>query len=137
MNGDGAVRNPVSTFLRNDIYQCLDDSLDLGLSEHQFWEMTIAELGRWFKSRKRVIKQQAQEKATWDYILANLIGASVYSIFNKSSKMPDIEKVYPNLFDAQEIEAQKQQKQDELSAARFRQFAEAFNRKFERKEDAK
>ena len=51
--------------------------------------------------------------------------------------MPDIEKVYPNLFDAQEIEAQKQQKQNELSAARFRQFAEAFNRKFERKEDAK
>lgn len=99
--------------------------------------MTIAELGRWFKSRKRVIKQQAQEKATWDYILANLIGASVYSIFNKSSEMPDIEKVYPNLFDAQEIEAQKQQKQNELSAARFRQFAEAFNRKFERKEDAK
>lgn len=79
--------------MRNDIYQCLDDSLDLGLSERDFWEMTIAELGRWFKSRKRVIKQQAQEKATWDYILANLIGASVYSIFNKSSEMPDIEKV--------------------------------------------
>lgn len=94
--------------------------------------MTIAELGRWFKSRKRVIKQQAQEKATWDYILANLIGASVSSVFNKSSKMPDIEKVYPNLFDAQEIQAQKQKKQDELSAALFRQFAEAFNKKFEK-----
>lgn len=94
--------------------------------------MTIAELGRWFKSRKRVIKQQAQEKATWDYILANLIGASVSSVFNKSSKMPDIEKVYPNLFDTQEIKAQKQKKQDELSAARFRQFAEAFNKKFEK-----
>lgn len=46
--------------------------------------------------------------------------------------MPDIEKVYPNLFDAQEIQVQKQQKQDELSAARFRQFAEAFNKKFEK-----
>lgn len=94
--------------------------------------MTIAELGRWFKSRKRVFKQQARERATWDYILANLIGVSVSSVFNKSSKMPDIEKVYPNLFDAEEIQVQKQQKQDELSAARFRQFAEAFNKKFEK-----
>ena len=44
--------------------------------------------------------------------------------------MPDISVVYPTLFDSKEIEEQKAIKKAELSAARFKQFANAFNNKF-------
>lgn len=63
--------------------------------------MTIAELERAIDSKKRVQKQQAQEKANYDYILADLIGRSISRIYNSSNKMPDISAVYPTLFDSQ------------------------------------
>lgn len=79
-------------------------------------------------------KQKSQEKAIFDYKLAELIGISVSRIYNKTNKMPEIDEVYPNLFEAEKMQEEKQKKQDELSAARFRKFAQAFNQT--RKEDA-
>lgn len=110
----------------------MDNALDWGISEFDFWDMTLAELERLFNSKKRMQKERAQEKAYFDYTLANLIGISVARVYNKSNDMPPIEETYPSLFDAEEIQEQKQQKQDELSAIRFKQFADAFNKKFEK-----
>ena len=99
--------------------------------------MTIAELERAFASKNRLIKQQAQEKATYDYILADLIGRSVARLYNSSNRMPDISDAYPTLFDSQEIQAKKQEQKDKLSALRFKQFAQSFNQNFKSKEVAK
>jgi hypothetical protein len=94
--------------------------------------MTIAELGRAIDSYKRVHKAQAQERASYDYILADLIGKSISRIYSSSNEMPDIAQVYPSLFDNKEVEEIKAQKQAELSAIRFRQFANSFNSKFKK-----
>ncbi len=75
-------------------------------------------------------KQRAQEKATFDYKLAELIGRSIARIYNSSNHMPDISEAYPSLFDSEEIKAQKEKKQAELSALRFKQFAQSYNQKF-------
>lgn len=93
--------------------------------------MTIAELIRLIESKKRVEKQKAQEKASFDFILADLIGRSISRIYNSSNKMPEISEVYPSLFDSKEIEEQKSIKKDELSALRFKQFADSFNKRFQ------
>lgn len=92
--------------------------------------MTIAELQRAFASRHRVKKAEAQQRATYDYILADLIGRSVSRIYNSSNKLPDIGEVYPTLFDLQEIEDKRAAKKAEMSAIRFRQFAETHNKKY-------
>ena len=92
--------------------------------------MTIAELIRAIESRKRVMKAEAQERACYDYILADLIGRSISRIHSAANKMPPLYSVYPSLFDAEIIEEQQQQKKDELSVMRFKQFANAFNNKF-------
>lgn len=107
----------------------------MGLTEAEFWNMTIAELERYFASRQRMEKQRAQEKATFDYTLAELIGRSIARIYNSSNRMPDISEAYPSLFDSQELAEKKQEKQAELSALRFKQFAQSYNQKF-RKEVA-
>lgn len=75
-------------------------------------------------------KEQHQVKATFDYALADLIGRSVARIYNSSNKMPDISEVFPTLFDSEEVKQKKQEKQVELSALRFKQFAQSFNQKF-------
>lgn len=92
--------------------------------------MTIAELQRAINAKIRVKKLEAQEKASYDYILADLIGRSVSRIYSSSARMPEINEYYPTLFDSQEVEAKKQAKRDELSALRFKQFANSFNQRF-------
>lgn len=91
--------------------------------------MTIAELERSIDSKKRRIKEEDQRRATFDYILADLIGRSVARVYNSSNEMPAISAVYPTLFDGAEEQERIVEKQDTLSAARFRQFAESFNKR--------
>ena len=125
--------HPPSPFLfSNYIYKWLDNALDYGISEYDFWNMTIAELTRAIASKKRIQKQQAQEKASFDYILADLIGRSISRLYSSSTTVPEIAEVYPSLFDSKENEEKKQEKRDELSVLRFKQFAQTFNKKFEK-----
>lgn len=97
--------------------------------------MTIAEINRHIKSRDRVRKLEEQEKASHNYILADLIGRSVARIYSSSNCMPEIYEAYPTLFDSKELEEKKAEMKAELSAIRFKQFAASFNKKF--KEEAK
>ena len=98
--------------------------------------MTLAELERAIKSKKRVKRIHDQEKATYHYILADLIGKSVSRIYSSSAKMPELSEAYPSLFDSREIQEQQQKKKDELSALRFKLFVNAHNNKFKQSEVA-
>ena len=112
------------------VFRWLDDALDVGITESDFWNMTIAELDRAYKSKRRTMKIKAQEQASFDYILADLIGRSISRLYASSNKLPEISEVYPSLFAVKEIEEQKAIKQAEISAIRFRQFANSFNKRF-------
>ena len=92
--------------------------------------MTLAEAVRAIESKKRQRKQAEQEKAAFDYILADLIGRSVARVYSSSNHLPQIEEVYPSLFDSEDIKAEKEAKQMELSAIRFKAFAQSFNNRF-------
>lgn len=112
------------------MYKWLDVALDYGIIEDRFWNMTIAEINREIESKQRQQRVEAKEKASFDYILADLIGRSIARIHSSVNKFPSIAETYPSLFVAEEIEAQQQQKKDELSVLRFKQFAQAFNKRF-------
>lgn len=92
--------------------------------------MTLAELTRAIDSKKRQKKLEAQEKASMDYVLADLIGRSIGRLYSSSARMPDLAEAYPDLFDVQEIEEKQQAQKAELSAIRFKQFAKFHNNKF-------
>lgn len=112
------------------VYKWLDNALDVGISEFDFWNMTLIELERAFKSAKRKQETEMKLRASMDYRLADLIGRSVSRVYNSNNKMPDITEAYPGLFDNQKIEETKQEKKMKLSAIRFKQFADAFNYKY-------
>lgn len=65
-----------------------------------------------------------------DYTLADLIGRSVARIYNASNTMPNIEDIYTTVFDKEEIERKRQERQAELLAIKFKQFAENLNKNF-------
>lgn len=110
----------------------LNSSLDFGLRELDFWEMTPGEVIRFIESRNRVRRIEAQEKASYDYILANLIVKGIGITLGSKDTMPPIQDVYPKLFDdlAEEHEEKVQQQKAQLSALRFKQFAQSYNNKF-------
>ena len=110
----------------------LDTALDCEITEFQFWEMTFAELDRAVKSKNRRDKQQAQEKASFDYILANLIIKGVSKALGDKSEYPSIEAAYPGIFDdiAEERKAKVEEQKMNLSALRFKQFAQSYNESF-------
>ena len=110
----------------------LDNALDYGVTEEQFWNMTIGELDRLVNSRQRIEKYRAKERATFDYTLALLIGRAVRG-GDEEHPFPDLYEVYPELFfdEAVKREEQKQEQLAQLSAIRFIQFAESFNSKFD------
>lgn len=92
--------------------------------------MTPAEFSRWIKSRARVIEIQERKQASFDYTLADLIGRSISRVYNSSNRMPSIAEAYPSLFNKEEEEAAIQARKDELSALRFKLFAQTFNSNF-------
>lgn len=87
--------------------------------------MTFAEIDRAIASAKR----REQRKASFDYILADMIGRSIARVHNSSNTMPTLAEAYPTLFDREAEEAEIQKQKDKLSALRFRQFATSYNKK--------
>ena len=107
----------------------LDNALDCGIDENKYWSMTFAELKRAIDSKQRTQREEARQKAMFDYVLSDLIGRSVARIHSSSNKMPKLADVYPSLFVAEEIEEAEQKKRDELSAERFKAFANSINKR--------
>ena len=88
------------------------------------------------KSKQRTTITESKERAVFDYLLADLIGKSVSRIYSNSARMPELYEVYPSLFEQEDIEEKKQEQRDTLSALRFKQFAQSYNKRF-KKEEAK
>lgn len=99
-----------------------------GITEREFFAMTIAEIERAINAKKAI----EQRKAQFDYILADLIGRSVARAYNSENTLPTLAEAYPSLFNAQEETDALERAQGELTALKFKQFAQTFNRNFER-----
>ena len=100
--------------------------------------MTIGELSRAVRSKIRVQKHEARQKASYDYTLAQMVGRACGMAFGTvKTEFPEIASIYPTLFDSEEEKQKKQEQKAELSALRFKQFADSFNQKFKAKEASK
>ena len=111
------------------ILEARDNCLIAGISEADFWEMTVGEAGRAIDA----YNERRRDKAYFDYTQAMTIGAFIGSMFS-SKAPPKLEEIYPDFFggeDKEELEQAEQERRDEISAANFIKFANAFNRNYE------
>ena len=97
--------------------------------------MTLGEIKRKIESCRRVRLMETKQQAQLDYILADAIGRSVARIYGGSAKYPPLYEMYPSLFDDEEYKRQEEERRNELSAIRFRQFADNFNKRFKGGQD--
>lgn len=98
--------------------------------------MTIGEVIRQIESFNRKQIAQSKEKASYDYLLATLIIKGVGICLGSKEKFPSLYDAYGDLFndDLEKQKAMAEAKQAELSALRFKQFAQSYNTKFKNKE---
>lgn len=104
----------------------LQPAINVGISESDFWNMTVAEVQRAMEGAVWRMKSKAQ----FDYSLANMIGFSVSRLLDSNAEMPTIEEIYPDLFQ-EEIKKREEEEAEALAqeaAARkamnnFMQFA--------------
>lgn len=122
MTGDAEDSTPF--FFTDKLERWLETALLYDITESEFWNMTIAEVIRAVKAKQDKEKLELKNKAIFDYKLANMIGISF------ANKLPDIWEFYPTLFNSEEEIEKREKKQAELSALRFINFAESFNKRF-------
>lgn len=106
-------------------------ALDYGITERDFWDMTVIEVQRAVTSKEKVRKLNNQEKAFFDYNLAMLIGKAVSKVLGDKNDLPTIEEAYQSLFveELAQKKAQEHKRKEELSIERFKQFAQSHNHK--------
>lgn len=128
--GEGNEPSPLT--LDEYIDKLLENALDSGVRELDFWDMTPGEVVRAIESRNRQKLVETQEKASYDYIQAQLIVKGISIVLGDKSAFPQIQEAYPGIFDniQEEQEEKIQQKKNELSALRFKQFAQSYNNRF-------
>lgn len=130
MSGAGKDPAPFST-LAEYIEALLKTSLDAGIRELDFWEMTPGEVVRAIESNNRLAKIEAQERATFNYIMAELIVKGFSIVMSGKGTFPKVEEVYPAIFDdvIKEQEEKIQKQKDDVSTLRFMQFAQSYNKR--------
>lgn len=108
------------------IERLLQPAINVGLSEFDFWIMTVAEVERYLNGAVWRHKTQAQ----FDYTLANLMARNMGCILAGGENIP-IEEVYPELFAAKEEPTQEEliDKQTANSVNNFLEFAKKHNSK--------
>lgn len=111
------------------IERLLQPAINIGLSEFDFWSMTLAEVDRYLKGAIWRHKTQAQ----YDYTLATLIGNAIGCVVG-GGDMVSLEEAYPTLFkedDEPGVEENEiMDKETMKSANNFLAFARQHNSKF-------
>ena len=126
--GDTEQSSEVITF-ESQMMELLEQCMSIGMREEDFYNSTIKQITRYVESYNKQQENQLQEKAFFDYQLANLIGMSVARLLSKDAKYPTFEKAYPFINKDAKTEVDEEWEM-EVQHNRLREWAEQINKKF-------
>lgn len=82
-------------------------ALRAGIHPIEFWDLTFYEITTVINAFNEQLTYEMRQQAANTYILADLIGISVGRLVDKSVKYPNIDTLYPDLFDPIETKPQQ------------------------------
>lgn len=123
----------VSVTFESHVSDLLQQCMSIGMREEEFYNSTLSQVTRYVESYNKLKDNQMQEKAYFDYQLANLIGMSVARLLSKGAKYPTFEKAYPfvNKDNDKETDESWEMEKQHL---KLLEWAEQMNKKFEVKQ---
>ena len=123
----GELNEPIT--FESQINELLVQCMSIGMTEEDFYNSTIKQINRYVESYNKQQENQLQEKAYFDYQLANLIGMSVARLLSKDAKYPTFEKAYPFINKDANAEVDEDWEM-EVQHNKLREWAEQINKKF-------
>ena len=123
----GELNEPIT--FESQINELLVQCMSIGMTEEEFYGSTIKQVTRYIEAYQKQQENQLQEKAFFDYQLANLIGMSVARLLSKDAKYPTFEKAYPFINKDAKTEVDEEWEM-EVQHNRLREWAEQINKKF-------
>lgn len=108
----------------------LEKCMGIGMREEDFYSSTLAQVTRYIEAYNKQQQNELQEKAYFDYQLANLIGVSVSRLLSKDAKYPSFEKAYPFINQSAQAKEDNEEWEMEVQHHRLREWAEQMNKKF-------
>lgn len=76
-------------------------------------------------------KEEMREKAMFVYSLAELINLGTARALGGKGDWPEIEEVFPSLFDAEKMQEERRLQKGQRFAEQFKAYAEAWNERIE------
>lgn len=97
--------------LEEAIERYLEECLQHGLTEEQFYSMTLGEIKRYGAAIEPMKRQHLQDQSLMDYIQAHLIALNVGKIISSKQEVPDREEIYSFLYTKEELQKLKEEKE--------------------------
>lgn len=113
----------------NHVMDLFGQCMSIGMREEEFYKSTLAQVTRYVEAYNKQQQSELQEKAYFDYQLANLIGISVLRLLSKDAKYPEFKKAYPFIGKGTQEKVDEQWKM-EVQRIKLREWAEQMNKKF-------
>ncbi len=138
VHSDSNVSSDVNSEAIN-VVKILDDyllvCLELGLTESQFNNMTLAEVKRYIDTYEKKRTRELKEQAMIEYITCDLMATSIGRLLSKDVKYPTFIDAFSNLFTEEEIEQIEEERAKakyEQTIARMKAMAQAHNERLDK-----
>ena len=95
----------------------LEQWLIIDRSIDEFYELSFSDISLYIQGYAAREKRESQKRASDIYVLAQLIGINVAQLFSDKAKVPEIEKIFPHLFDEPKQEKVEEGKLDRAQSA--------------------
>lgn len=118
-----------SVTFESHVMDLLGQCMSIGMREEEFYKSTLAQVTRYVEAYNKQQQSELQEKAYFDYQLANLIGISVSRLLSKDAKYPEFKKAYPFIGRGTQEKVDEQWEM-EVQRIKLREWAEQMNKKF-------
>lgn len=107
------------------MYKLRDECVKAGLSEFDYWRMTVGEVSRWVDSYNFQYRQHLKDNIQTQYMASMVIVKGVNKVLTGKGDIPTINELYPELFPEEAIIEERTKK----SIANFLNFANSFNKR--------
>lgn len=138
VHSDSNVSSDINSDAIN-VIKILDDyllvCLELGLTESQFNNMTLAEVKRYIDTYEKKRTRELKEQAMIEYITCDLMATSIGRLLSKDVKYPTFIDAFSNLFTEEEIEQIEEERAKakyEQTIARMKAMAQAHNERLDK-----
>lgn len=127
---DTEQSSEVITF-ESHMLDLLEKCMSIGMREEDFYNSTLSQVTRYVNAHNQQQENELQEKAYFDYQLANLIGMSVARLLSKDAKYPKFEKAYPFVNKETQSKEVDEEWEMEVHHHKLLEWAEQMNKKYE------